>query len=106
MLKSLIKYIRISISWEVKYMTRPKINNVCDFCGKEIASGNEYSVQFYQKGTGKGLFVKSEKPFADMCHACLLEVGKNGYKFQWETLKKNDSTGKWERMEDERIFNE
>ena len=43
MLKSLIKYICISISWEVKNMTRPKINNVCDFCSQEIATGNEYS---------------------------------------------------------------
>ena len=84
-------------------MTRPKIQNICDFCGKEIAiDAQEYSVQFSQKGAGEGLFVKEKgKKKADMCHACLLEVGKTGYKFDWVTLKKNDESGKWEPVEDE-----
>ena len=82
-------------------MTRPKIQNICDFCGKEIAiDSQEYTVQFSQKGAGKGRFVKDENR-ADMCHPCLLEVGKNGYKFKWVTLKKNDETGKWDVIEDE-----
>ena len=38
-------------------MTRPKIQNICDFCGKEIAiDSQEYTVQFSQKGTGKAFF--------------------------------------------------
>lgn len=82
-------------------MTRPKIQNICDFCGKEIAiDSQEYTVQFSQKGAGKGRFVKDQNK-ADMCHACLLEVGKTGYKFEWITLKKNDESRKWEVIENE-----
>ena len=31
-------------------MTKPKIANVCDFCGKDISTEMEYSLQINQKG--------------------------------------------------------
>jgi len=41
-------------------MTRPKIQNICDFCGKEIAiDAQEYTAEFSQKGAGRGKFVSA-----------------------------------------------
>ena len=82
-------------------MTRPKILNICDFCGKEIAiDAQEYTAQFSQKGAGKGKFVKASNK-ADICHPCFLEVCKTGYKPDWVTLRKNDESGKWEEVDEE-----
>ena len=81
-------------------MTRPKIQNICDFCGKEIAiDAQEYSVEFGQKNVGRGKFVKAKG--ADMCHPCFLEVCKTGFKPVWKTRKLNDETGKWDEVEEE-----
>ena len=66
-------------------MTRPKIQNICDFCGKEIAiDAQEYTAEFSQKGAGRGKFVKAT-PKADVCHPCFLEVCKTGFKPVWQT---------------------
>tara|TARA_R100001143_G_C3273533_1_gene93320 strand:- start:286 stop:540 length:255 start_codon:yes stop_codon:yes gene_type:complete len=84
-------------------MTRPKIQNICDFCGKEIAiDSQEYSVEFGQKGISQvpaRKFVKAKG--ADMCHPCFLNVCKNGYKPIWKTRKLNDESGKWEEVDEE-----
>jgi len=82
-------------------MTRPKIQNICDFCGKDIAiDAQEYTAEFSQKGAGRGKFVKAT-PKADVCHPCFLEVCKTGFKPVWQTWKKNDESNKWEPVEDE-----
>jgi len=79
-------------------MTRPPVQNICDFCGKKIpVDSQEYTVQFSQKGAGRGKFVKAQNK-ADVCHACFLEICKTGYKPNWIVLKKNDETGKWDDM--------
>ena len=76
-------------------MTRPKIQNICDFCGKEIAiDSQEYTVQFSQKGAGKGRFVKDQNK-ADMCHKCFLNICQNGFVPKWVKKIKDEQTGKW-----------
>ena len=83
-------------------MTKPKIANVCDFCGKDISTEMEYSLQINQKGKkgAKGKFVKADNKM-DMCHVCFLECCKMGYKPDWTTLSKNAESGKWEVLDEQ-----
>jgi len=81
-------------------MTRPRIPNICDFCGKDIQSEQEYSVQINQKKTGKGKFVTCANK-ADMCQDCFLFICKNGFKPDWKTLIKDDVSGKWEEYQEQ-----
>lgn len=78
-------------------MTRQSLPDICDSCGVEI-TGEAYSVQYAKKNQGKGNFVKCSNS-ADQCHACFLEVCKNGFKPKWIHLVKNDISGKWEEHE-------
>ena len=86
-------------------MTRQHTPNICDFCGKSISSEMEYSVQINQKKGGKGKFIKAENK-ADMCQDCFLFVCKNGYKPNWKTLIKNDTTGVWEEQDQQETLDE
>ena len=58
----------------------------------------QYRLQYSQnaqKGESvKGRFVKADNQ-ADQCHKCFLTMCKNGYKPIWQTLVKNEATGKW-----------
>lgn len=86
-------------------MTRKIVPAVCDFCAQDVITEMKYSLQINQKGSGKGVFIKSDSPL-DMCHDCLLSVCKNGYKPKWIKLKKNDSTGKWDEVDEQTKLNE
>jgi len=95
------RHVMDSRCWlEGGLMTRPKIQNICDFCGKEIAiDAQEYTAEFSQKGAGRGKYVKAT-PKADVCHPCFLEVCKTGFKPVWQTWKKYDESNKWEIEEE------
>tara|TARA_R110002020_G_scaffold474831_2_gene707670 strand:- start:87 stop:362 length:276 start_codon:yes stop_codon:yes gene_type:complete len=79
-------------------MTRKRQPITCDFCAKEIESQMRYTAQFNQTNTEKpsekGSFITSSSK-ADMCHACLIEIAKNGYKPKWVKKVKDENTGKW-----------
>ena len=86
-------------------MTRQIMPSVCDGCAKEIKSGEHYSIQFSKKNQGKGNFVKCSNN-ADMCHTCFMKMCKNGFKPLWIKLQKDDVTGKWVEVDDQRKLNE
>ena len=79
-------------------MTRVIQNPTCDFCAKEVTSEMRYRIDISQSGTGKGKFVKCSNK-ADMCHDCILSIGRNGFKPLWVVLVKNEQSGKWEEVE-------
>ena len=83
-------------------MTRQKQPIICDIDGKEISSAMKYSLQVNQTNTEKpstkGSFVTSTTKL-DICHACFLEICKNGYKPKWVKKVKDENTGKWSDQE-------
>ena len=84
-------------------MTRQDVPRICDACGKEAKTGMVYKLQISQRGnedTPKGVFIKANND-ADMCHNCFLKLAKNGFKPDWQKLKKNEQSGKWEVVDDQ-----
>jgi hypothetical protein len=84
-------------------MTTKNVPRICDACGSDIESEQQYKLQFSQrmpKGSkkAKGKFVKAGND-ADMCHPCFIEFCKHGFKPDWVTLEKDDS-GKWVVLEE------
>ncbi len=70
-------------------MTRQKLPDNCDFCGKEISSAMQYTSEWFQ---GRGTFSDPRtrlKEKLDCCHSCFLEVCKNGLKPTWIKEHKN-----------------
>ena len=61
------------------FMTRQKLPDKCDLCGKEISSEMQYVMEAFQgKNTFGDIRVRA-KTRLDVCHPCWLEICKNGY---------------------------
>ena len=73
-------------------MTRQKLPDLCNFCAKEINTEQQYTLEAFD-GRSTWFNTKGERTKAksklDMCHACFLEVCKNGFKPNWVTEIKN-----------------
>ena len=60
-------------------MTRQKLPDKCDLCGKEISSETQYVMEAYQgKNTFGDIRIRAKSKL-DVCHPCWLEICKNGY---------------------------
>jgi len=76
------------------------------FPSHDPAGEQIYKMQVSQRGSQKGKFVKATQDF-DMCHECFVNACKNsGYKPKWETLVKNEQTGKWEVYDEQTKLDE
>ena len=69
-------------------MTRQKKPDLCDLCGKEIASETQYMFRVSEKHPWGSALV-TEGANMDVCHPCFLEICKQGYKPKWKYLQKN-----------------
>jgi len=61
-------------------MTKQKLPDICNFCGKEIKSETQYISQWFQ---GKSTFGETRirmKELLDCCHECFLNICKTGLK--------------------------
>jgi len=70
-------------------MTRKEIPDICDFCGKDIKTGNQYCCEII---SGKYLFADKLQKSArmDICHGCLMAaIKKSKWKPEWKMYKKN-----------------
>ncbi len=70
-------------------MTKQKLPDTCDFCGKSIDSEMQYASEWFQ---GKTTFSDPRirlKERLDCCHKCFLEVCTNGLKPTWIKEQKN-----------------
>ena len=76
-------------------MTRTRNPDRCDFCGKNIDSGDtQYCMEVYRGRTSFSRGDLTQGKNMDMCHKCFLEVCKQGYEPKWETTIMNPN---WER---------
>ena len=70
-------------------MTRQKLPDKCDLCGKEITSEMQYCSEWYQ---GRSTFQSPRtrlKELLDCCHPCFIEICKNELKPTWIKENKN-----------------
>ena len=73
-------------------MTRQKLPDVCDLCGKDIENQSQYLFEVYE---GKSSFgqERSHGRNMDCCHKCFLQVCAQGYKPEWKHEYKNPNYG-------------
>ncbi len=71
---------------------KQKLPDICDLCAKDIDSEMQYVFDVTQ---GKSNWFNSAgikivaKGVIDCCHACFLNICKNGYKPKWVKEQKN-----------------
>ena len=85
-------------------MTRQKLPDKCDLCGKEIASEMQYVMEAYQgKNTFGDLRIRAKSKL-DVCHPCWLEICKNGYKPNFIKELKNPQYKAGSKLAEEKYY--
>ena len=70
-------------------MTRQKLPDICNFCGKDIESEMQYCMEIIQGRSILPQIRTKAKTLADMCHPCFMEIAKNGFKPNWLKEQRN-----------------
>ena len=61
-------------------MTRQKLPDICNFCGKSIESEKQYVSEWFEGRSTFGNERTRAKSHMDCCHKCFTEICSNGYK--------------------------
>ena len=85
-------------------MTKQKLPDICNFCGKEIKSQMQYISEWFQ---GRSSFSDPRtrlKEKLDCCHECFLNICKTGLEPSWVKEQKNPQWISGSKKVDERYF--
>ena len=86
-------------------MTRQKLPDNCDFCGKEIQiESNQYVLELFQGRSTFGNQRIRAKNKCDMCHKCFLDMAKIGYKPDFIKEQKNPQWVSGSKLASEKYF--
>ena len=85
-------------------MTRQKLPDVCNFCGKDIDSEMQYVSEWFQGRSSFGEKRVRLKEKLDACHKCFLEICENGLKPTWIKEQKNPQYVKGSTVAEEKPY--
>ena len=85
-------------------MTRPTLPDICDICGKEIDSEQQYCAELFQGRTTFSDDRVRAKKRLDICHPCFMKICENGYKPNWLAEIKNVNYKPGSKLASEKFF--
>ncbi len=85
-------------------MTRQKLPDICNFCGKSITSETQYVLELTQgRSTMPQIRIRANS-YLDMCHPCFMEVAKNGYEPQFIKEQRNPQYRPGSKLASEKYY--
>lgn len=64
-------------------MTKKRLPDVCDLCGKDIESEKQYVSEWFEGRSTFGDERSRAKNKVDCCHKCFLAICEHGYAPEW-----------------------